>query len=113
MTSFVKSSTPTFKTHKTRQHCCAGAKYPLLASKHTICDLDLAHSGWTKQLIAAGFDPSLPSVWVAEGLVMYLSDEAVTTLLRELHSVSAPGSRLLVMVRAPAAAKLPVSLVRM
>lgn len=77
----------------------AGAKYPLFPARHTNLEVDLEHSGWTKQLSEAGFDPSVPTVWVLEGLVMYLSEEAVTTLLKELRSVSAPGSTVLIMVR--------------
>ena len=50
-------------------------------------------------LVAAGFDPKVPSVWIAEGLVMYITEEGVDNLLREVHAAAAKGSRLLVMVR--------------
>ena len=83
--------------------CCsvhggAGAKHPLRAAMYSTCDLDLGSEGWTKDLIAAGFDPNVPTVWIAEGLFMYLTEAAVTALLREARSVSAKRSRFLIMV---------------
>ncbi|BDA46207.1 Putative S-adenosyl-L-methionine-dependent methyltransferase [Coccomyxa sp. Obi] len=74
-----------------------GAKYPLRAAKYSTCDADFAVDGWTKSLIAAGFDPSVPTVWIAEGLLPYLSEAVVTALFKEARSVSAKRSRLLVM----------------
>lgn len=85
--------------------CCActclwaGAKYPFRAASYTSLTVNLEKEGWSQELLAAGFDPATPSVWLAEGLVMYLSEAAVGNLLREAHKVSAQGSRLLVMVR--------------
>lgn len=32
---------------------------------------NLGHTGWEDDLIKAGFDPSLPSAWILEGLTMY------------------------------------------
>ena len=49
-------------------------------------------------LIARGFDPEVPTCWILEGLVMYLSPVAVEKLLKGMHAVSATGSRLLIMV---------------
>ena len=69
-----------------------------MAASYTSCSLDLEHQGWSEGLLAAGFDPTVPAVWLAEGLVMYLSEEGVLNLLREAGSISAKGSRLLVMV---------------
>jgi methyltransferase (TIGR00027 family) len=43
---------------------------------------------------AAGFDARSPSVFVAEGLLMYLRPAAVETLFRELYRLGAPGSRV-------------------
>lgn len=77
----------------------AGAQFPLRAASYSSCDVDLGSKGWTKDLIAAGFDPEVPTVWIAEGLFMYLSEAAVTTLMKEARAVSAKGSRLLIMVR--------------
>ena len=72
-----------------------------MAANYTSCSLDLEHRGWSQDLVAAGFDPTVPAVWIAEGLVMYLSEEGVVNLMREARSISAKGSRLLVMVSQP------------
>ena len=42
----------------------------------------------------AGFDPSKPSAWSAEGLVRYLPSQAQDLLFERIHSLSAPGSWL-------------------
>jgi methyltransferase (TIGR00027 family) len=47
---------------------------------------------WTTALSGAGFDPSLPTVWMAEGLFFYLSADAVTALVRQTAAHSAAGS---------------------
>jgi methyltransferase (TIGR00027 family) len=44
-------------------------------------------------LIKTGFESTLRSVWIAEGLLMYLTPDAVSSLMRTLKSLSAPGSR--------------------
>lgn len=76
----------------------AGARYPLKASSYASLTFDLEGEGWSKQLVAAGFDPSMPSVWVLEAVVIYMSEEGVDNLLREARSIAAKGSRLLIMV---------------
>jgi methyltransferase (TIGR00027 family) len=45
-------------------------------------------------LIKSGFDPTQRSVWIAEGLLMYLTLDVGSSLMRTLKSLSAPGSRL-------------------
>ncbi|AFJ33652.1 MULTISPECIES: class I SAM-dependent methyltransferase [Mycobacterium] len=49
---------------------------------------------WASALRAAGFDPQAPSAWSAEGLVVYLPDDAQDALFDNVTSLSAPGSRL-------------------
>jgi methyltransferase (TIGR00027 family) len=49
---------------------------------------------WQSALLAAGFDPTKPSAWIAEGLFGYLPPEAQDRLLDTITSLSAPGSRL-------------------
>lgn len=49
---------------------------------------------WPAALQAAGFDPSQPSAWIAEGLYGYLPPEAQDRLLDAVTALSAPGSRL-------------------
>lgn len=49
---------------------------------------------WPAALQAAGFDPSAPSAWSAEGLLAYLPPEAQDRLFDNITTLSAPGSRL-------------------
>jgi methyltransferase (TIGR00027 family) len=48
---------------------------------------------WPAALHAAGFDPSQPTAWSAEGLLGYLPPEAQDRLLDTITELSAPGSR--------------------
>lgn len=54
---------------------------------------DLRHD-WPAALIEAGFDPTRPAVWSAEGLWPYLPPGAQDGLLRGITALSAAGSRL-------------------
>jgi methyltransferase (TIGR00027 family) len=47
----------------------------------------------SEALIKSSFDPAQRTFWVAEGLLMYLSAETVSTLMRTLASLSAPSSQ--------------------
>lgn len=49
---------------------------------------------WPAALKAAGFDPNAPTVWSAEGLLIYLPPEAQDALFDTIAALSAPGSRL-------------------
>lgn len=49
---------------------------------------------WPARLVEAGFDPSAPTAWLIEGLLIYLTGEEAATLLTRLDGVSAPGSQL-------------------
>ena len=49
---------------------------------------------WATALQAAGFDPKAPAVWSAEGLLVYLPDEAQDALFDNITALSAAGSRL-------------------
>ena len=57
--------------------------------------VDLRHD-WPAALTAAGFDASLPTAWLAEGLLMYLPAEAQDRLFAQVTELSAPGSRVAV-----------------
>ena len=47
---------------------------------------------WPTALRQNGFDPSLPTAWLAEGLLIYLPPEAQDRLFDTIHDLSAPGS---------------------
>lgn len=49
---------------------------------------------WPGALAAAGHDPAEPTVWIAEGLLIYLPEDAVELLLARVGARSAPGSRM-------------------
>src|SRR5690625_641775 len=49
---------------------------------------------WPAALIAAGFDRTRPTAWIAEGLLGYLPPEAQDRLLDNVAALSADGSRL-------------------
>jgi methyltransferase (TIGR00027 family) len=49
---------------------------------------------WPTALRAAGFDPTAPTAWLAEGLLMYLPAAAQDRLFEQITELSAPGSRI-------------------
>lgn len=49
---------------------------------------------WLPELEKAGFDPSRPTLWIAEALTFFLAEEQAAGLLRLLASLSAPGSHI-------------------
>lgn len=49
---------------------------------------------WPTALRDNGFDPSEPTAWTAEGLLIYLPPEAQDRLFDNITSLSAPGSRV-------------------
>ena len=51
---------------------------------------------WPAALTAAGFDATVPTAWLAEGLLPYLPPDAQDRLFELVTSHSAPGSRIAV-----------------
>jgi methyltransferase (TIGR00027 family) len=49
---------------------------------------------WPKALVDNGFDPTQPTAWSAEGLLIYLPSDAQDKLFDNITALSAPGSRL-------------------
>ena len=47
---------------------------------------------WPSALRAAGFDPSAPTAWLAEGLLIYLPPDAQDRLFDQITALSAAGS---------------------
>jgi methyltransferase (TIGR00027 family) len=55
---------------------------------------DLSAAAFDREaLIKNGFDPTQRTIWVAEGLLMYLTRDAASSLMRSLNGLSAPGSQ--------------------
>jgi methyltransferase (TIGR00027 family) len=49
---------------------------------------------WLSDLTGAGFDASTPTAWIAEGLLIYLTEGENEALLATISGASVPGSRL-------------------
>ncbi|MEU1623637.1 SAM-dependent methyltransferase [Streptomyces sp. NPDC005722] len=52
-------------------------------------------AGFSEPLRAEGFDPTMPVIWVLEGLLMYLTEDAANRLMAEMARSSASGSVIL------------------
>jgi methyltransferase (TIGR00027 family) len=62
------------------------------ADRRTVA-IDL-RDDWPEALRRSGFDPTQPTSWSAEGLLMYLPPDAQDRLFDNLTELSAPGSKL-------------------
>jgi methyltransferase (TIGR00027 family) len=62
------------------------------ADRRTVA-IDLRND-WPKALLDNGFDPTQPTAWIAEGLLIYLPPEAQDLLFDRINELSAPGSRV-------------------
>ncbi|MFM9032880.1 MAG: SAM-dependent methyltransferase [Mycobacterium sp.] len=65
------------------------------AARYLPVPVDLRHD-WPTALRANGFDPTVPTAWLAEGLLPYLSATDQDLLFERVDALSAPGSRLAV-----------------
>ncbi|MGE2715722.1 class I SAM-dependent methyltransferase [Mycolicibacterium litorale] len=68
---------------------------------------------WPAALREHGFDPSLPTAWIAEGLLIYLPPDAQDRLFDNITALSAPGSRLATEFHPDAGARIGASSARM
>lgn len=64
--------------------------------------LDFRHGNLGEALEAADHDPRVPTVWIWEGVVMYLGRNDIHKTLHDVRARSAPGSRLIVAYHQPA-----------
>jgi methyltransferase (TIGR00027 family) len=62
------------------------------AQRHEV-PMDL-RDDWPTALAEAGFDASVPTAWLAEGLLMYLPADAQDKLFAQITELSAPASRI-------------------
>ena len=76
-----------YKATKLAEHGAAPS-----AQRHEVA-VDLRFD-WPAELKRAGFDPTQPTAWLAEGLLMYLPAEAQDRLFENIGALSAPGSRI-------------------
>lgn len=61
--------------------------------RHHLIAADLTKP-WEERLLATGYRPDAPSAWLIEGLLMYLIEPQVHTLLKSVSDLSTPGSFL-------------------
>ncbi|HBE20914.1 MAG TPA: SAM-dependent methyltransferase [Cyanobacteria bacterium UBA11149] len=66
-------------------------KQPLCHRKAIAADLT---QPWQDKLLEQGYQNNVPSVWLLEGLLMYLTEEEVYNLLRNIWDIVAIGSYL-------------------
>ena len=56
---------------------------------------DLVSDDWRAELVATGFDPARAAVWVLEGVLYYLPENAARDVLAQLGEFCVPGSPLI------------------
>lgn len=76
-----------------KEQVLAGAGADAPSHSRTVIEADL-RGDWAARLDASAFDHRVPTAWVAEGVLPYLTVEEARHLLTEVTVRSAPGSRL-------------------
>ena len=94
---FFEVDHPATQAYKRRK---AAALRPLTRSL-TYVAVDFERDSLAERLRAAAHRPDRPTVWVWEGVVMYLSDAALRASLAALAQASSPGSVLIVHYHEP------------
>jgi methyltransferase (TIGR00027 family) len=74
-----------------REALAARGDAPTAERREVAVDL---RNDWPQALRNSGFDPSTPSAWIAEGLLIYLPATAQRQLFAGIDSLAAPGSHL-------------------
>lgn len=92
---------------ETKAAMLAGEPEPAGRERRTVA-VDLTQD-WTGPLKEAGWRSEQPTLWVVEGLLFFLPEDAVRTLITTLWQHSAPGSVLLGDVISKAALENPLS----
>jgi methyltransferase (TIGR00027 family) len=90
---------PQTQAHKQR---IAAALTPL-AQALTFVPVDFEKDSLATRLAGAGHHPDAPTVWLWEGVVMYLTDASLRATLAAIVAASAAGSELLLHYNEPAA----------
>lgn len=81
-----------------REALAARGDAPTAERREVAVDL---RNDWPQALRNSGFDPSKPSAWIAEGLLIYLPATAQRQLFAGIDSLAAPGSHLAVEEAVP------------
>ena len=92
---------PELKVFEVDQQTTFDVKEPLLAGAELTVGARVAvghdfatggQNGWAKALMAHGFDPRVPTVWLLEGLLYYLKHDDVVAVISNIGELSAPKS---------------------
>ncbi|WP_019548327.1 class I SAM-dependent methyltransferase [Streptomyces sulphureus] len=75
--------------------------------RHRTVAADLTGRDWEFMLRDAGYDPSLPSTWLLEGLLYYVPEADAHRILERVADLMAPGSRIVADLVNAAALTLP------
>ena len=62
---------------------------------------------WMPSLLRAGFDPAVPTAWIAEGLLIYFTPEQNEALMSTVSGASRPGSRIAVTLARKGSLNVP------
>ncbi|MFT3928252.1 MAG: SAM-dependent methyltransferase [Myxococcales bacterium] len=82
---------PSTQTLKIRK----AAGLPVLAKDLRYAPCDFEKVSLEQALLAQGFEPGQPSIWIWEGVTMYLDESAVEGSLERIARLSAPGSTVI------------------
>ena len=77
----------------TKEAIVARAEAQATCERHTI-GVDLRQPSWPQALLDAGYEVRRPSAWLMEGLLFYMTEATVRTLLDSVSELTAPHSVL-------------------
>jgi methyltransferase (TIGR00027 family) len=97
--AFRMHGLPDLRVYEVDQQTIFDVKEPLVrgetvrvASRSVVATEFTQRGKWTDDLVSAGYDPRVPTVWLLEGLFMYLSPDDGAHLMREVGQLSCTGS---------------------
>ncbi|MFG2531765.1 class I SAM-dependent methyltransferase [Streptomyces sp. NPDC048516] len=79
---------------------------PPRVDHHSVA-VDLTSPDWENKLVAAGYDPGLPSTWLLEGLLYYIPGDDAHRIIERVAAITKPGSRIAADIVNEAALTLP------
>lgn len=68
------------------------ARYGIVTDQVRLLPIDHKTQSLADVLKAGGHDPSKPTIFLAEGLTMYLTEESIADMVKSMRAVAAPGS---------------------
>ena len=74
------------------------ARLGIVGSQVRFVEADFTRDQAADRLLAAGFEATLPSLFLLEGVAVYLEPAVLETVLEQFRQVAAPGSRLAISV---------------